>query len=100
MKELRASKAAEAARYLHLGKKINSFISGLEETKENIELELSAVLSRKGVDMSSMDVATAASADVAPDEGLQLADDASGCSSLIKRSKTLRDFSISQFLSF
>lgn len=55
-------------------------ISGLEETKKNLELELSALLSMIGVDRSSTGVAFAVSAEVAHDGGSQLADDASKCS--------------------
>lgn len=43
------------------------FIFGLEETKENLEIELSEVLSRIGVDKSSADVIAVAFADVGPD---------------------------------
>ncbi|OAE22424.1 hypothetical protein AXG93_2381s1200 [Marchantia polymorpha subsp. ruderalis] len=47
-------------------------------TKENLKLELSAVLGSIGVDKSSTGVVTAASAGVAPDGGSQLVGDASG----------------------
>lgn len=66
--------------YRKLGRKLNLFISSWEETKENLELELSSVLSTIGVDKSSAGVATTISADVAPNGGSHLVDDASGCS--------------------
>lgn len=47
----------------------------LEETNENLELELAAVLSRIGVYKSSADVTTTASADIASDGSSQLVDD-------------------------
>ncbi|OAE24953.1 hypothetical protein AXG93_3545s1180 [Marchantia polymorpha subsp. ruderalis] len=63
-----------------LSRKLNLFTYGLEETKENLEFELSDVLSRIGADKSSTGVATAASAGVASIGALQLAGDVSGCS--------------------
>lgn len=89
------------ARHQQLGRKLNSYIYDLEMRKENLEFELWAVLSRIRVDMSSTGVAIVAFADVASDEGLQLAGDASGCSLWIKSPKALpsEGFFISQFLS-
>lgn len=46
--------------------KLDSFISGLEETKKNLELEVSTALRRLMVDMNSAGVVTAGSAGVAP----------------------------------
>lgn len=77
MKELEANGVTEHGQ---LGRIVNSFISGLEYTKENIELELIAVLSMIEVGRSSVGVATTAFAKVASDGGSQLADDYSRCS--------------------
>ncbi|OAE35046.1 hypothetical protein AXG93_3253s1120 [Marchantia polymorpha subsp. ruderalis] len=63
---------SEVAEHRQLGRMFNSFIFGLEETRENLELELATVLRRIGVDRSSTGVAIAASVDVAPDGKLQL----------------------------
>lgn len=69
-----------AVEHWQLGRMVNFFISGLEETNENLKLELSAVSSRIEVDSRSAGVATATSAKVAHDGSSQLADDVFGCS--------------------
>lgn len=45
---------------------VNSFSFGLEEVRENLELEIVGVLRRLGADGSSEDVVTVASDGIAP----------------------------------
>ncbi|OAE26257.1 hypothetical protein AXG93_3667s1000 [Marchantia polymorpha subsp. ruderalis] len=49
----------------YLARKLDLFLSDLEETKKNLELELSAVLRRLGLDRNSAGMVTAKSAGVA-----------------------------------
>lgn len=49
-----------------LARKLDSNLSGLEETKENLELKLSAVLRMLGLHRSSAGVLTAGLAGIAP----------------------------------
>lgn len=56
-RRLRALESSEIIGRRQLGRLVSSFISDLEETRENLELELSAVLRRIGVVRSSLGVA-------------------------------------------
>lgn len=79
-RKLRGMKASEVVEHQQLGRVVSSFMFGLEETRENLELEVTSVLRRIGVNKSSSGVATVASMNVALDGGLQLASDDSECS--------------------
>lgn len=78
-RRLRGLEANQVVGHRQLGTIINSFISSLKKTRENLELDFTAVLHRIGVDRSSADVAYAAFVNVKPDGASQLADDASEC---------------------
>lgn len=67
--------AIGATKHRQSGKMVNF---NLDETKENLELELSAILSRIGIDKNSTGVATVATG-VSTVRSSQLASDASGC---------------------
>lgn len=49
-----------------LARKLDVFLFGLDEVKKKLELELTAVLRRLGLDRNSKDVVTARSAGDAP----------------------------------
>lgn len=62
--------ASSVAQQRQSNSKLNSFISGLEESKENLKLELSATLNEIGVDSNSASMVTVESASVCACQGL------------------------------
>lgn len=62
-RRLMSMKANGSAGHKQLVQSINSFSSGLEEARENVDMEIVNVLRRLGADISSEDVVTVASND-------------------------------------
>lgn len=79
-RRLRALETCEIVEHKQFARILSSFISELEEIKENLELELTSVLSRIGVIRCSAGVTTAALVAVTPDGSSQPVGGASRCS--------------------
>lgn len=69
-RRLMGLKTSGTIQHHQLVRLVKSFSSGLEDARQNLELEILGVLHRLGADGSSEDAVTAASYGSAPDGGL------------------------------